>query len=68
MRRANTHQLVLNARLWPKMMCDLAGEKEVRVSCADEDGAIQTYALRVMAGSANAKELAHVISSNKGEG
>jgi hypothetical protein len=25
--RANTHQLVLNGRLWPEMMCQLIGEK-----------------------------------------
>jgi len=65
MRRANTHQLVLNARLWADMLCDQLGEKEVRISCADEDGAIQMYSVRVLQGSGCAKELAKVIDENK---
>ena len=34
-RRANTHQLVLNARLWHGMMCEQPGEKEVRTPPTD---------------------------------
>jgi len=66
MRREKTNKLVLNGRLWPEMMCQLIGEKEVRLSFADDDGTVNMFSLRVLRGTGGAKEMVQVIQANKG--
>jgi len=67
MRREKSKQLALNSRLFPDMMCNVNGDKEVRITCADEDGAIQMYSVRVLRSTGGAKQLAQVITDNKAQ-
>jgi len=67
MRRAITHTLGLNNRLWADMTCKAISDKEVRLSftTSDDGGGIEMYSVRVIRPAGGGKDLAAAVEANK---